>query len=133
MGTYAADQTARLMMKKGIPVVGSRILVMGAAFKENCPDLRNSKVADIVARLGEYNAQIDIWDPWVSPAECEHEFGISSRRDRPDGPYDGIIVAVAHREFAKLGIDGIRELTEENAVIYDLKGVFPRQQTDGRF
>jgi len=133
MGTYAADQTARLMMKKGIPVVGSRILVMGAAFKENCPDLRNSKVVDIVTRLREYNAEIDLWDPWVSPAECEHEFGIASRRDRPDGRYDGIVVAVSHSQFRNMGIDGVRALALDNAVIYDIKGLFPRDQTDGRF
>ena len=133
MGTHAADQTARLMMRKGIPVVGSRILVMGAAFKENCPDLRNSKVLDIVRRLREYNAEVDIWDPWVSPAECAHEFGIASRRERPDGPYDGIVVAVAHREFREGGIEGIRELADETSVIYDIKGIFPREQTDGRF
>ncbi len=133
MGTHAADQTARLMMRKGIPVVGSRILVMGAAFKENCPDLRNSKVVDIVHRLREYNARIDLWDPWVSPAECLHEFGIESRPDRPDGPYDGIVVAVAHREFRELGIEGIRKMTGDTAVIYDIKGIFPREQTDGRF
>ncbi|HEY1121904.1 MAG TPA: nucleotide sugar dehydrogenase [Haloferula sp.] len=133
MGTHAADQTARLMMKKGIPVVGSRILVMGAAFKENCPDLRNSKVGDIVARLREYNAEVEIWDPWVSPAECEHEFGIPSRTERPDGLYDGIVVAVPHRQFRELRIDGVRELAHDNTVIYDIKGIFPKEQTDGRF
>jgi len=133
MGTHAADQTARLMMRKGISVVGSRILVMGAAFKENCPDLRNSKVVDIVRRLREYNAQVEIWDPWVAPDDCVHEFGIPSRVDRPDGPYDGVVLAVAHREFRELGIDGVRALTRDNAVIYDIKGLFPRNQTDGRF
>lgn len=133
MGTYAADQTARLMMKKGIPVVGSRILVMGAAFKENCPDIRNSKVADVVTRLQEYHAVIDIWDPWVSPAECEHEFGIASRRAPPEGPFDAIVVAVPHRQFMQLGIGGVRQLAQEHTVIYDIKGLFPRNQTDGRF
>ena len=133
MGTHAADQTARLMMKKGLPVVGSRILVMGAAFKENCPDLRNSKVVDIVGRLGEYNARVDIWDPWVSPAECRHEFGITSTIDRPSGPYDGIIVAVAHRQFRDLGIAGVRQLAAPTSVVYDIKGIFPRNETDGRF
>ncbi len=133
MGTHAADQTARLMMKKGIPVVGSRILVMGAAFKENCSDPRNSRVFDIVNRLREYNAEIELWDPWVSPAECKREFGIASRRDRPSGPYDGIVVAVAHREFREQGMEGIRALAGETSVIYDIKGLFPREQTDGRF
>jgi UDP-N-acetyl-D-galactosamine dehydrogenase len=133
MGTHAADQTARLMMRKGLPVVGSRILVMGAAFKENCPDLRNSKVVDIVHRLAEYNAAVEIWDPWVSPAECLHEFGISSTVERPTGPYDGVVVAVAHREFRDMGISGVRELAGKSSVVYDIKGIFPREQTDGRF
>ena len=133
MGTYAASETVRLMIKKGIHVAGSRILIMGAAFKENCPDLRNSKVIDIVKRLREYNAEIDLWDPWVSPEECAHEFGFASRPDQPDGSYDGIVVAVAHREFSVLGIDGIRKLVRDPGVIYDIKGLFPRDQTDGRF
>jgi UDP-N-acetyl-D-galactosamine dehydrogenase len=133
MGTHAADQTARLMMRKGLPVVGSRILVMGAAFKENCPDLRNSKVVDIVHRLAEYNAAVEIWDPWVSPAECLHEFGISSTVERPTGPYDGVVVAVAHREFRDMGIAGVRELAGKSSVVYDIKGILPREQTDGRF
>jgi UDP-N-acetyl-D-galactosamine dehydrogenase len=86
-----------------------------------------------VTRLKEYNAEIDLWDPWVSPTECQHEFGVTSQADRPDGPYDGVVVAVAHREFRDLGIDGVRNLTRDNAVIYDIKGMFPRDQTDGRF
>ncbi|MDB5540767.1 MAG: nucleotide sugar dehydrogenase [Devosia sp.] len=132
MGQYAADQAARLMMRKGIPVVGSRILVMGAAFKENCPDLRNSKVADIVARFQDFNAAVEIWDPWVSPEACRHEFGTASVTEKPDGPYDGIVVAVAHEQFHELGIAGTRALGTPNAVIYDVKGIFPRDQTDGR-
>jgi len=133
MGQHAADQAARLMMRKGIPVVGSRILVMGAAFKENCPDLRNSKVADIVTRLLEYNAHIDIWDPWVSPEECAHEFGIASTRSRPEGRYDGIVVAVGHKEFLTFGVPGLLALRKDPGIIYDIKGLFPRESTDGRF
>ncbi|UVK50234.1 nucleotide sugar dehydrogenase (plasmid) [Mesorhizobium sp. AR02] len=133
MGQHAADQAARLMMRKGISVVGSRILVMGAAFKENCPDLRNSKVADIVSRLQEYNAVIDIWDPWVCPAECASELGLPSTRSRPEGRYDGIVVAVGHREFQTLGIVGLKELRNNPGVIYDIKGIFPKEHTDGRF
>ncbi|MGX5832140.1 nucleotide sugar dehydrogenase [Mesorhizobium sp. 43Arga] len=133
MGQHAADQAARLMMRKGISVVGSRILIMGAAFKENCPDLRNSKVADIVSRLREYNAAIDIWDPWVSPAECAHELGLSSTRSLPEGGYDGIVVAVGHREFKTLGVAGLKALCRDPGVIYDIKGIFPREHTDGRF
>ncbi|TIN69163.1 MAG: nucleotide sugar dehydrogenase, partial [Mesorhizobium sp.] len=133
MGRHAADQTARLMMRKGIPVVGSRILVMGAAFKENCPDLRNSKVADIVAQLKEYNAGIDIWDPWVDAQECARAFGVASMKDIPDMRYDGVIVAVGHRQFRALGVDGLMALCKTPGVIYDIKGLFPRHVTDGRF
>jgi UDP-N-acetyl-D-galactosamine dehydrogenase len=133
MGEHAADETARLMMRKGIPVVGSRILVMGAAFKENCPDLRNSKVVDIVARLREYNAAIDIWDPWVDVSECEREFGVASMKDKPEAAYDGIVVAVAHREFRALGIDGLDDLRRPVSVVYDIKSLYPKERTDGRF
>lgn len=133
MGQHAADQTARLMMRKGIPVVGSRILVMGASFKENCPDIRNSKVADIVARLREYNAEIDIWDPWVSPDDCSRSLGIASTAQKPNSTYDGIVVAVGHREFLDLGDEGIKALTKDNSVIYDVKGIYSRSITDGRF
>ncbi|MER8462647.1 UDP binding domain-containing protein [Mesorhizobium sp. M1396] len=132
-GRHAADQTARLMMRKGIPVVGSRILVMGAAFKENCPELRNSRVADVVARLKEYNAGIDIWDPWVDAQECARAFGITSMKDIPDERYDGVIVAVGHRQFRALGVDGLKALCKTPGVIYDIKGLFLRHVTDGRF
>jgi UDP-N-acetyl-D-galactosamine dehydrogenase len=132
MGEYAADQAARLMMKKGIPVVGSRILIMGAAFKENCPDLRNSKVADIVVRLRDYNAKIEVWDPWVSPEECRRVFGVPCTIELPEGQFDGIVVAVAHDQFRQLGISGIRSLGTDNVVIYDIKGILPRSETDGR-
>lgn len=133
MGHHAADQTARLMMRKGIAVVGSRILIMGAAFKENCPDLRNSKVADIVSRLREYNAEIDIWDPWVNSEACAHEFGIPSTADMPEVTYDGIVVAVGHKQFRQLEVSGLRALCKHKSVIYDIKGLFPKDATDGRF
>lgn len=134
MGSYAADQAARLMMQRGIPVVGSRILVMGATFKENCPDLRNSKVTDIVGRLRSYNAEVEIWEPWASGEEVEQEFaGSKALRGTPQGPYDGIIIAVAHRQFKELGIDRIRAFCRDNAVVYDIKGIFPQATTDGRF
>ncbi|MER9579488.1 nucleotide sugar dehydrogenase [Mesorhizobium sp. M0142] len=133
MGKHAADQTARLMMRKGISVVGSRVLVMGAAFKENCPDLRNSKVADLVAQLKEYNAHVDLWDPWVDPQECARELGVLSVKDNPAGAYDGVIVAVGHRQFHALGGAGLQALRKTPGVIYDIKGLFPKEITDGRF
>lgn len=133
MGQHAADQTVRMMMKKGIPVVGSRILVMGGTFKENTPDLRNSKVADIVARLKDYNAEISIWDPWADPQECEHEIGVKSTREKPEGTFDGIVVAVGHREFRDLGEGGLGALRASPSVVFDVKGLFDRSLTDGRF
>ncbi|MER8950801.1 nucleotide sugar dehydrogenase [Mesorhizobium sp. M0959] len=133
MGKHAADQTARLMMRKGIPVVGSRVLVMGAAFKENCPDLRNSKVSDIVAQLKEYNAQVDLWDPWVDSQECAREIGVLSVKDIPAGAYDGVIVAVGHRQFRALGAAGLLALRKTPGVIYDIKGLFSKEISDGRF
>jgi UDP-N-acetyl-D-glucosamine/UDP-N-acetyl-D-galactosamine dehydrogenase len=133
MGQYAADQTALLMMRKGLPVVGSRVLVMGAAFKENCPDLRNSRVVDIVRRLRDYNAQLEIWDPWVDPNECAREFGMPCVTDRPTGPFSGILIAVAHDQFRALGAAGVRGMLGSPGVLYDVKAIFPRAETDGRF
>ena len=133
MGAFVADQVARLMMQKGFPVVGSRILVMGLTFKENCPDLRNSKVIDIIKRLREYNTEIDVYDPWVNVDEARREFGVNCLAEAPEGrDYDGIIVAVGHREFIEMGAAGIGKLGSEGAVLYDVKGLFPKEKTDGR-
>jgi UDP-N-acetyl-D-galactosamine dehydrogenase len=133
MGRYVADQMARLMMRKGFPVVGSRILVLGLAFKENCPDLRNSKAADVVKELQAFNACVDVWDPWVSAEECRHEFGIDCLAQEPQaGVYDGVVIAVGHRQFAETGAAGVRALGRPDAVLYDVKGIFPRVETDGR-
>ena len=133
MGAFVADKTARLMMKKGFPVVGSRILVMGATFKENCPDLRNSRVIDIIERLREYNAEIDVYDPWADAEEVRREFNVNSLAGLPEkGRYDGIIIAVAHQKFIDLGIDKIRDFGAKKSVIYDVKGMFSKDHTDGR-
>ena len=133
MGIYVADQVARLMMKKGIPVVGSRVLVMGIAFKENCPDIRNSKASDIARELQQLNADVDVWDPWVSPEDCRHEFGLSCLAEEPSPEsYDGVVVAVAHREFVARGHASVRRFGKPGAVVYDVKGIFPRSETDGR-
>ena len=133
MGPHVADQVIKLMLRRNIPVAGSRILVMGLAFKENCPDIRNSKVVDIIRILKDCNAVVDIWDPHVDPAECRSEYGHDSRTDAPpDGSYDAIVIAVAHRAFVDLGAARIRALGRDGAVIYDVKGILPRDQTDGR-
>lgn len=133
MGHHVADQVARLMMSRGLPVVGSRILVMGIAFKEDCPDIRNSRVIDLVTDLKQFNAVVDVWDPWVAPEECEREFGFACLTEEPDpATYDGIVLAVGHRQFAAMGAAAIRGLGRDNAAFYDVKGVFAREDTDGR-
>lgn len=133
MGGQVADRVARLMMKKGFPVVGSRILIMGMTFKENCPDLRNSRVIDVITALADYNAKIDIYDPWVDPAEAKEEYNIDLITDTPQsGTYDAVVVAVGHDEFVAMGPDKVRAIGNEGAVIFDVKGVFPKDASDGR-
>jgi UDP-N-acetyl-D-galactosamine dehydrogenase len=133
MGRYVADQVARLMMKRGFPVVGSRILVMGLAFKENTPDIRNSKAIDIVRELKQFNALVDVWDPWVSAETARREADLESLSRPPSsGSYDAVIVAVGHREFVDAGAAGARELGKDGVVLYDVKGIFPKDEADGR-
>ena len=132
MGRYVADQVARLMMKRGFPVVGSRILVMGLAFKENCPDIRNSKAIDIVEELKQFNAIVDIWDPWIAAETCS-EAGLECLSKAPaPGTYDAVVVAVGHRQFVETGAAGVRALGRAGAVLYDVKGIFGKEETDGR-
>jgi UDP-N-acetyl-D-glucosamine/UDP-N-acetyl-D-galactosamine dehydrogenase len=133
MGAHVANRVARLMMKRGFPVVGSRILVMGLAFKENCPDLRNSKVIDLIRGLKEYNAQIEVWDPWVNADEALDEFGLEIETSEPAlGRYDAVVMAVGHREFSAMGAQTVRAFGRPGAVFFDLKGVFEKQASDGR-
>jgi UDP-N-acetyl-D-galactosamine dehydrogenase len=133
MGPYVAERVARMMMTRGFPVVGSRILVLGVTFKENCPDLRNSKVRDVIATLQEYNAQIEIWDPQVNIAEAKRELGLPVHASPPpSATYDAVILAVAHREFADLGAGRIREFGRQGAVFFDVKGMFAKHESDGR-
>ena len=129
MGAYVADQTIKLMLKKGIQVLGSNILILGFTFKENCPDCRNTKVADIVKALNEYNLNIDIYDPWASPAIAKHEYDIDITNDIPTGKYDAIILAVSHKEFAELDV---KNFGNENHVIFEVKGFLDKELVDGR-
>jgi UDP-N-acetyl-D-galactosamine dehydrogenase len=110
----------------------SRVLVLGLAFKENCPDLRNSKVADLVKELQKYGADVDVWDPWVSAREAHHEYGIRPIRKPARGRYDAVVVAVGHRQFRELDVSAVRRFAKRNHVLYDIKYVFGRQETDGR-
>jgi UDP-N-acetyl-D-galactosamine dehydrogenase len=133
MGAYVADRVARLMMKNGFPVVGSRILVLGLTFKEDCPDLRNSKVVDVVNGLKDFHAEVDVHDPWADLAEAEHEYGLKLLPALPEnGPYDAIVLAVSHREYAELGSDGLRALGKPGAVLFDVKGLLEKTESDGR-
>jgi UDP-N-acetyl-D-galactosamine dehydrogenase len=113
-------------------VNGGRTLILGLTFKENCPDLRNTRVTDIVGELESYGIQVDVWDPWVNAAEAEHEYGIRPIPQPESGVYDSMILAVAHREFAELGAEQIREFGVPGAVLFDVKYLFPGSATDGR-
>jgi UDP-N-acetyl-D-galactosamine dehydrogenase len=133
MSLYVAQQVTRLMAEKRVHVKGSRILVLGLTFKENCPDLRNSKVVDIITELGKYGAKVDVYDPWIDREEAVHEYGVKplARLPKP-GTYDAAVVAVAHQQFKDMGIGAVRKLLKPASVVYDIKHVFPRKSTDGR-
>ena len=132
MGPYIAGEVIRLMVCKGINPVGARILILGLAFKENCPDLRNTRVVDIVAALKAYNADVDVHDPWVDAEQARHEYGIIMMAQPSMANYDAVIIAVGHQQFVALGTEGIRALGKASSVVYDVKYVLPREAADGR-
>jgi UDP-N-acetyl-D-galactosamine dehydrogenase len=132
MPIYVAGEIVKLMTSKRIQVNGSRILVLGLTFKENCPDIRNSKVIDVIRELERYGAKIDAYDPWADSAACRHEYGIRPLRSLGRNGYDAAILAVAHKEFRQLGSTSIRRLCRKNNVVYDIKHLFTAAETDGR-
>jgi UDP-N-acetyl-D-galactosamine dehydrogenase len=132
MAIYVAERIAQLMISKRIHVKGARILMMGLTFKENCPDLRNSKVADVVAELKKYGAKVDVFDPWIDAEECEHEYGIKPIRSPKKGTYDAVVLAVAHKQFKEMGINEVRSYAKKPHVLYDIKYVFEADEVDGR-
>jgi UDP-N-acetyl-D-glucosamine/UDP-N-acetyl-D-galactosamine dehydrogenase len=132
MALNVAGQITQLMAAKRIHVKGARVLVLGITFKENCPDIRNSKVVDVVRELEKQGARVDIYDPWADRAECRHEYGLKILTSLRAGNYDAAVVAVAHREFAVLGARGVRRLCRSKHVLYDIKHVFPASAVDGR-
>ncbi len=132
MGTYVVAQLVKTMTKKRIQVDGARVLVMGLTFKENCPDLRNTRVVDIISELKDYNCDVDVYDPWVTLEEAQHEYGITPIAEAKSGAYDAIILAVAHRQFSVMGAAEIRGLGKPNSVLYDLKFVLSAQESDLR-
>lgn len=133
MGAHVADRVAKLMMKRDFPVVGSRILVMGWPSRRNCPDMKNSKVIDLIHGPEQYNARIEVWDLWLDHDEERHEFGLETEAGEPDaGCYDAIVMAVGHREFAILGADKVHNVGQPGAVFFDVKGIFAKTDSDGR-
>ncbi|MCF5071288.1 Vi polysaccharide biosynthesis UDP-N-acetylglucosamine C-6 dehydrogenase TviB [Pseudomonas syringae] len=132
MSAYVASQLVKAMLKRRIHVDGARVLVMGLTFKENCPDLRNTKVVDIIRELADYNISVDIYDPWVSAEEAQHEYGILPISEPCAGAYDGLILAVAHDQFKRMGAENIRRLGKPQHVLYDLKYLLSADEADLR-
>ncbi len=131
MGGYIAEQVVKLMIKKGHKILGSRVLQLGVTFKENCPDIRNSRAVDVVRGLQDFGCEVDIFDPWADPAEIFREYGLTSFKNSSEiaGKYDAVVLAVAHRQFA--GLD-IGSFARREAVVFDIKGVLPRRIVDAR-
>ena len=132
MGAYVVSQLVKAMVKKRIQVDGAKVLVMGLTFKEDCPDLRNTRVVDILKELSEYNIAADVYDPWVSVAEAQHEYNVTPVSQLENGQYDAVILAVAHQEFREIGAAAIHELGKATHIVYDLKYLFPAEATDLR-
>lgn len=131
MGHYIASTVIKKMVKKGIDAAHAKILVMGLSFKENCPDLRNTKVVDIINELEDYGIAVEVYDPWVNSEEAKKEYGIDIVSGLQEKRYSGVIIAVAHQQFLKMTIADIRDLCLDEAIIYDVKNVFPYDQVDG--
>jgi UDP-N-acetyl-D-galactosamine dehydrogenase len=132
MGAYVVSQLIKLMLKKRIHVQDAKVLIMGLTFKENCPDIRNTRIVDIVEELKTYGVSVDVYDPWVNSAEAFEEYAIRPINQPGPGKYDAMILAVAHQEFREMPIEEIRALGKAQSIIYDLKYLFPADQTDAR-
>ena len=132
MGAYTASQLVKAMLRRRIQVDNARVLVLGLTFKENCPDLRNTRVVDIVRELAEYNVRVEVYDPWVDPEQARQEYGLDLVAEPQPGSYDGILLAVAHDQFRAMGTATIRSLGRPEHVLYDLKYVLPREDVDLR-
>lgn len=128
MGEYVASQVVKLMIKKGVIVNGSKLLMLGITFKENCPDVRNTKIVDVVKALNEYGIAITIFDPWANPAEVKHEYGLDTVNAMPDEKFDALVLGVSHNEFVDMDFASVRK---ENSVLYDVKGILGAK-ADGR-
>lgn len=132
MGAYVATQLIKAMVRKKIQVEGSKVLVLGLSFKENCPDIRNTRVVDVVNELKDYHIDVDVYDPWVDPAEVKQEYDIEVKSEPDVGVYDAIVLAVAHEQFKSMGEDKLRALAKQDHVLYDLKYVLTAEEADIR-
>ena len=132
MGIHVASELLRLMTNKRIHVSGARVLVLGLTFKENCPDIRNSKVVDVIRELQKYGALVDVHDPWIDAEEAQHEYGIKPVQKLREGHYDAVVIAVAHGQFKAMGAQGLRRLCRRKHVLFDIKYVLPAADVDGR-
>ncbi len=132
MGFYIASAVIKRMIKKSIHVIGAKILVMGLTFKENCPDLRNTRVIDIIQELESYGAKIDVYDPWVDMEEAQQMYKINMVEQPEKSKYDTVILAVSHKQFIDMGVEAIQALTKTNGVIYDIKSILPTDIVDER-
>ena len=128
MGKYVASEVIKLMVHKDIKVKGSKILVLGVTFKENCPDVRNTRAVDVINNLKSYGAEVTVFDPWASPTEVKHEYGMDTTKEMPNGIYDAVVLTVAHEKFLQIGL---RAMLSENGVLYDVKGVL-KERVDAR-
>ncbi len=132
MGNYMVTQIIKLMLNKRIHINESKILIMGLAFKENCPDLRNTRVIDMIKEFNNYGAKVDVYDPWVDPNETQQAYGFTPLSAPQPGSYDAIILAVKHKQFTEMGAEKIRALGKACHVLYDVKYILPANQVDGR-
>ncbi len=132
MGSYVADKVSKLMTKKRIHVVDANVLIMGLTFKENCPDIRNTRVVDLVEEFNRFNCNVDVYDPWVSKVEAEHEYGIKLINFPKSGKYDAILLVVAHDEFKELSLAQIKSFGKDNHVLFDIKYLLKANEVDGR-
>lgn len=131
MGKYVASRVIKLMLRKNIDVAGARILIMGLSFKENCPDLRNTKVVDIIAEFRDYGLEVEVYDPWVDPLDARNEYGLEMLNSPKKQSYDAIVLAVGHQNFSALSVEQIKAFTKSRSVIFDVKNVLPASLVDG--
>ncbi len=132
MGAYVTESVVKLMLKRRMHVADAKVLMLGLTFKENCPDLRNTRVIDMIKEFQNYGAKVDVYDPWIDAEEARHEYGITPISTLENGKYDAVILAVSHHQFKEMGVDKIRALGKAGGVLYDVKSLLPKDKVDGR-